>query len=364
MCTQAHVEQMFKGVDLVLCVQAMEVYTVDFAKIGLERIGKVFELGTDDALDGTPYCGLSGQLFADLACVLAMSRVGRAMVSKKKLQKDDRMLACIVSRHVAILSPSIRCYHKSLVATNLPTKEIWTEITRITSEADNAIEISDETVQAWVSDLAAGMDEDDPYGGSDVLVEILNKDGSTLEAYSQQQTSINDAKVTDNDDESDGVQLRLNIGALLDKTLKGHAYHAEVLNDHCKSAPLEIKERQEEGTDEVIQQVKDAVFYSENNNMPNDVAAMQVSLTVARLLSGFDTNCEGLFRETAARGDIHVSFWKAVNMEIGVGFNECDRFKMMMDCYRQAVWLGAPAASETRIADEDSTFYEVQTFND
>ena len=36
----------------------------------------------------------------------------------------------------------------------------------------------------------------------------------------------------------------------------------------------------------------------------------------------------------------------------------------MMDCYRQAVWHGGPAASETRIADKDSTFYEVQTFND
>ena len=375
-CMIDHLEQVLKQADLKVMVQACLLLTEPLKIIGDEKLASALDSSkvnsSDENLDQVVF-GWPSQIFADLVCVNVMGRYGKFMVDQLKPPRDVVQLSQIVLASEQKMSARVRCYHKTLNGGGAvhPAKRVWVSMQAAAQAlaASLGVTVDPAKVRVWVELLRSiGLCKEGNHVESDAVVEALldatdGDESEEVRKFAEYSAALSPASTGD---DAELFQLARSHRSLLLKGLStlliGMNYHAEVTGDVLTEFAITVvndDKRQEEGAKEVT--VKDAEYFDDPENLPEEVGLVKLTSMVCDLLKQFGASGEKVLNELGKRSSYHERFWKLTRYDITPRHTLIDKFKGMLEIYKADTWQ---ESNNMRPIDQTDELWVLQTFLD
>ena len=102
-------------------------------------------------------------------------------------------------------------------------------------------------------------------------------------------------------------------------------------------------------------------YWEDPDTLPAEVIMVMMTEQVAALLQLFGTGGEKLLNEVKQRCNFHHRFWKVLRCSVTDKFTDVDRFKRMVDIYKEDLWQ---QSNTMRPTSESDSLWHLQVFLD
>ena len=356
----AFAEKALKQNVLVNVVESLANLTRPVSVLNKKRLANdiaSFDVNCEDTLHGW-----HPQLWVDLICLYTLASVGWSMIKSTKQPRDVSNLVLKVIGRSSIFSPRVKCYLKvGSSASPPPVAQIWRYMEQITNEpVVGECPVTIDSPVAWIKILTDSGDHFVECG--DAVIAVIDGDDRTgLRNFVKYTRSLG-AEVEGEEKEMRDKAEELKV-LLLNKyavVLDNLSYHTSVLNDSKFLYTGGVLEDVVEAvsSQDVEKQVRDAAYYADQENLPDDVAMMYVTSALASLLSEYDLHTD-LLAEVMRNITLHVDFWKIMHFDVAGEVTEVSKFRRMTEIYRQSVWS---SGHKTPVVDGGDPYICFQTF--
>ena len=305
--------------------------------------------------------GWCPSLWLDLVSVYTMGKIGMALSKKTKPDFALLDLSRAIIDNQSKLDARVRCYHKAMTGVqNSASKQIWSTMTELsnTTTKVNAYKFDASDVKKSIKSLTDAEASDDVGVMADTLVEIcLTPDGTELKHFGQWAASLAETSDT-KEARLLAKQLVQAFMGLLAKFLQKNDYHVAVLDGTIVPVALPL-----EGDSGASAIVRDDIYFSDMDNLPEEVAFVSVIHAACTMLKNFAIDNETVVQEAGERAELVLKLWKVSNCQLTSEFSDCDRLKRYTEINRSSIWA-ADRSGQTRIKDSGNPMFHVQAFID